>query len=150
MLNAFFAFVADASSPRQFGPQDLRVAAAVLLMHVVDADGRASPAERDRLRSLLRERFALDDASVRQLLDVAARRDREALDSGEFALQLARALDPDARRGVVAMLWEIARADGRVSEVEESAIWRVARLLDVLDPKSFAEEALRGEDDGAR
>lgn len=149
MLNALIAFVADGSSPRQFGPQDLRVAAAVLLMHVVDVDGRASPAERDRLRSLLRERFALDAASVRKLLDVAARRDREALDSGEFALQLSRALDPAARRGVVAMLWEIARADGRVSEVEESAIWRVARLLDALDPKSFAEEAMRGADDAS-
>jgi uncharacterized tellurite resistance protein B-like protein len=121
----------------------LRVAAAVLLVDVIGADGVASGVERERLQELLMERFSLDEASALRLMDIAERRDRETLDGREFADALARALDESARREIVAMTWEIARADGRVSEVEESAIWRIARLLGVLDPKGFAEEAMR-------
>lgn len=146
VFNALKALVADLAgdrAARTFGPQDLRVAAAVLLVHVVDVDGVRTKAEGQRLLEVLMGRFALDEASARELVTIALRREAEAVDFDEFATTLTRALDEAGRREVVAMMWELARADGVVSEVEESAIWRVARLLGVLDPKGFAQEALR-------
>lgn len=146
MFDALKALVAEiASNPaaRQFGPQDLRVAAAALLVHVVEVDGERTEAEADLLLSVLRERYALDEASARALVALALRRGAEAIDFDDFATTLTRTLDEAGRRDIVSMMWELARADGAVSEVEESAIWRVARLLGVLDPKSFAQEALR-------
>lgn len=142
-LKSLVAEIAGDASSRQFGPQDLRVAAAVLLVHVTEVDGERSEAEADHLLALLRTHFSLDEASARMLVAVALRRGAEAVDFDEFATTLTRALDEAGRREIVAMMWELARADGVVSEVEESAIWRVARLLGVLDPKSFAQEALR-------
>lgn len=149
VFNALKAFVAELSgdaSARQFGPQDLRVAAAALLVHVVDVDGVRTEAEAERLLELLRNRYSLDDTSARALVAFALRRGAEAVDFDEFATTLTRELDEAGRRDIVAMMWELARADGHVSEVEESAIWRVARLLGVLDPKSFAQEAMRKAD----
>jgi uncharacterized tellurite resistance protein B-like protein len=146
LLNALKALIADPSAPRRFGPQDLRVAAAVLLVHVVDSDGAVTPGERLRLRELVMEHFELDLVSANELLEIAVRRDRETLDPSEFATTLTRQLDKQTRRELVAMMWDVARADGRVSGVEETAIWRVARLLDVLDPRGFAEEAMRSLD----
>ena len=149
MFNALKALVAELSGDaahRQFGPQDLRVAAAALLVHVIEADGARSEAEGERLLELLRDRFALDEASARTLVSIALRRGAEAVDFDEFAATLTRALDEAERREIVAMMWALARADGVVTEVEESAIWRVARLLGVLDPKSFAQEAMRRPD----
>lgn len=146
MFNALKALVAELSGDTgagRFGPQDLRVAAAVMMMRVIDVDGTRSESEASRLNALLMERFALDADSARVLVQIAMRRDREAVDFDEFAATLTRSLDEGGRREIVAMMWELARADGEVSEVEESAIWRVARLLDVLDPKTFAQEAAR-------
>lgn len=146
MFKAFRALVADLAgdaASRTFGPQDLRVAAAVLLVHVIDVDGERTPAESERLIELLMTHFALDAATARGLVDLALRREAEAVDFDEFATTLTRTLDEAGRREVISMMWELARADGGVSEVEESAIWRAARLLDVLDPKDFALEAMR-------
>lgn len=144
MFSALKALVLGDAAARRFGPQDLRVAAAVLLVHVIDVDGERTQAEGDRLLHLLMGRFALDETSARDLVALALKREAEAVDFNEFATTLTRALDEAGRRDVVAMMWDLARADGAVSEVEESAIWRVARLLGVLDPQGFAREAMRG------
>jgi uncharacterized tellurite resistance protein B-like protein len=42
-----------------------------------------------------------------------------------------RTLDEAGRLRVVEMLWEIAFADGIVTEFEDNALWRVADLLAV-------------------
>ncbi|MBK9081401.1 MAG: TerB family tellurite resistance protein [Rhizobiales bacterium] len=150
MLTALKSLISDLSGPagRRFDPRDQRVAAAVLLTHVIAVDGEVAPTERNRLLQLLMERFALDLASAESLVRTAIRRDREAVDFDEFTGLLTRTLDEEGRREIVAMMWDMARADGQVTEFEESAIWRVARLLGVLDPKSFAEEARRSPRDG--
>ena len=142
-LKALVAEIAGDPAAHQFGPQDLRVAAAALLVHVVEVDGERTEAEADLLLSVLRDRYALDEESARELVAIALRRGAEAVDFDDFATPLTRTLDEAGRRDIVAMMWDLARADGVVTEVEESAIWRVARLLGVLDPKSFAQEALR-------
>jgi len=142
-LKALVAEISGESTARQFGPQDLRVAAAALLVHVIDVDGERTDVEAGRLLELLRHRYSLDESSARGLVSIALRRGAEAVDFDEFATTLTRTLDEAGRREIIEMMWELARADGFVSEVEESAIWRVARLLGVLDPKSFAQEAMR-------
>ena len=144
MLEALKSLFAD--TPReaaQFGPRDLRVAAAVLLTHLVGVDGEVNALEKTRLVDLLAEHFALSEDDARALARRALERGREAVDIDEFTSLLARTLDETGRRDIVAMMWEMARADGKVSEFEESAIWRAARLLGALDPKAFAAEAMR-------
>ena len=42
-----------------------------------------------------------------------------------------RSLDEEGRRRVVEMMWEIAYADGHVSEFEDNLLWRAADLLGV-------------------
>lgn len=136
-------FLVSAREAESFGPRDLRVAAAALLTHLVGVDGEVNPVEKTKLVDLLCERFALPETDARALIRQALERGREAIDFDQFAAQLRRTLDEAGRRDIVAMMWEMARADGEVTEFEESAIWRVARLLDVLDPGEFAAEAMR-------
>lgn len=144
MLDALKSlFAATPREAARFGPRDLRVAAAVLLTHLVGVDGEVNALEKTRLVDLLAERFALTQDDARALVRRALEREREAIDIDEFASLLARALDEAGRRDTVAMMWEMARADGVVSELEESAIWRAARLLGALDPQAFAAEAMR-------
>ncbi|MBL8590230.1 MAG: TerB family tellurite resistance protein [Methylobacteriaceae bacterium] len=145
MLHALKSLLADLSGqagPR-FGPRDQRVAAAVLLTHLVGVDGEVNAVEKTRLLELLKDRFALDDAGAQALVRQALASERESIDFEEFTALLSRTLDERGRRDLVDMMWDMARADGKVTEFEESAIWRVARQLGVLDPGAFAAQAMR-------
>ena len=58
-------------------------------------------------------------------------RDGMRIDLYHFTSLLNRELEEDGRRCVVEMMWEIAYADGHVSEFESNLIWRAADLLGV-------------------
>ena len=130
MLEAIKAMIANASQ-RKFEDSDYRLAAAALLVHVAEADGRVVEAERIRMRGLLVARFGLDEAASADLLRAAAQSDHEAADFSTFTATLNRALNDDERRKIVEMLWEVAFADGELHEFEDSAIWRIAELLGI-------------------
>jgi uncharacterized tellurite resistance protein B-like protein len=66
-----------------------------------------------------------------ELIDVAVAADHEAIDFYHFTSLLNRALNEEGRQRIVEMMWEMAYADGRVSEFEENVMWRVSDLLGV-------------------
>jgi len=111
--------------------EELRLAAAALLVHASAIDGHVDPAERRKLKTLLQARFDLDGHAVRQLLDEAGEREAESVDLYRFTSVLCRELDQEGRKRVVEMLWEVAMADGIVHEFEANLVWRVAELLGV-------------------
>jgi uncharacterized tellurite resistance protein B-like protein len=135
MLNDIKRFFADllagSKAQEHFGESDYRVAVAALLVHVATLDGNLSDSERQRLRAILQARFSLDDALTDELIAAAEAADREAVDFYHFTSLLMRTLDEDGRRRIVAMMWEMALADGRVSEFEDNILWRVADLLGI-------------------
>jgi uncharacterized tellurite resistance protein B-like protein len=120
-----------AKSSSHFEPDDCRVAAAALLVHVAALDGDLSTPARDRLRALLTAQFSLTEALTEELIEAAAAADRDAVDFYHFTSLLMRTLDEQGRLRVVEMLWEIAFADGAISEFEDNALWRVADLLGI-------------------
>ena len=111
--------------------EELRLAAAALLVHASAIDGQIDPRERRKLKTLLQARFDLDSHAVRQLLDEAGEREAESVDLYRFTSVLCRELDQDGRKRIVEMLWEVALADGIVHEFEANLVWRVAELLGV-------------------
>ena len=142
MFDAIKSFVADlASGEKQAGgfvDHDLRVATAALLVHAAAIDDNVSDAERDRLRSLLKQRFELDDAAADQLIEQATAADEKAVDLYHFTHLLNGSLDESERLRMVEMMWTMAYADGAVSEFEDNLIWRVADLLSVSSAERIA------------
>ncbi|MGD9768031.1 MAG: TerB family tellurite resistance protein [Pseudolabrys sp.] len=123
--------LSDSGSPPRFAPDDFRVAAAALLIHIGGIDGVFSTAERETLRDILRRRFSLDDASIDALIDEASAVEREAIDLYGFTARLNRVLDAADRERLVASMWDVVFADGRATEFESNLIWRAADLLGV-------------------
>jgi uncharacterized tellurite resistance protein B-like protein len=80
------------------------------------------------------------------LIDEAWESEREAVDLYRFTSVLKRRLDEEGRVEVVAMLWEMANADGDLHEFEENVVWRVAELLGVSSRQrvSLRHAARRG------
>lgn len=134
MLNVLRNFIAELTgeaSDRRFGENDHRLAAAALLYHVVAVDGDVSEPERVRLHDLLKARYGLDEEATGDLMRAAEQADDEAVDFYRFTSVLKSQLDEIDREQVVAMMWDLVYADGRLTEFEDNAIWRVADLLGV-------------------
>jgi uncharacterized tellurite resistance protein B-like protein len=118
-------------SARDLREEELRLAAAALLVRASAIDGQVDAVERRKLKVLLQERFDLDDDEVRPLLDEAAAREHDSVDLYRFTSVLCRELDQDGRKRIVAMLWEVVMADGVIHEFESNLVWRTAELLGV-------------------
>src|SRR4029450_758679 len=92
--------------------EELRLAAAALLVHASAIDGHVDAVERRKLKELLRARFDLDSDELRQLLGEADQREIESVDLYQFTSVLCRALDQEGRKRIIEMLWEVVLADG--------------------------------------
>jgi uncharacterized tellurite resistance protein B-like protein len=114
-----------------FDGDDYRVAAAALLVHVATLEHDLTSPARHKLADLLGERFSLNSVLTDELIEAAIAADRDAVDFYHFTHLLMRTLDEQGRLRVVEMLWEMAFADGSVSEFEDNMMWRVADLLAV-------------------
>ena len=113
-------FSGDKGPALSLREEELRLAAAALLVHASAIDGEIDPAERRKLRTLLQARFDLDDHALRQLLDEAGEREAESVDLYRFTSVLCRELDQDGRKRIVEMLWEVVMADGTVHDFESN------------------------------
>ena len=142
MFEAFRRLITEvgegAKPAHRFDENDYRLAATALLVHAARIDGQFAEAERAKLRSILKSRFDLDETAAAELLAEATELEREAIDLYQFTSQLNRALDEKGRARLVEMMWQIAYADGVISEFEDNLIWRAADLLGVSQRERIA------------
>jgi uncharacterized tellurite resistance protein B-like protein len=124
--------VAASQQPaRNLREDELRLAAAALLVRAAVIDGTVDAVERRKLKALLEQRFDLDGDELRPLVDEATVREHDSVDLYRFTSVLARELDQDGRKRIVEMLWEVVMADGVIHEFESNLVWRTAELLGV-------------------
>jgi uncharacterized tellurite resistance protein B-like protein len=134
LLAAIKRFLSEAAAPRASGPaaeDELQLAAAALLFHVVAIDGVVSDEERLMLTDLLSRRFGLSIDEAASLAKQAETADAEAVDLYGFTSVLKRRLEIGDRERIIEMMWKLVYADGTVHEFEDNAVWRVAELLSV-------------------
>ncbi len=135
MFDAVTKFLRDLAAPDAEAPatteDDIRLAAAALMFHVVAIDGVITDEERHTLREQLQARFAIDDRAARRLVDDAGAADAEAVDLYGFTSVLKQNLEVAERERIVEMMWRLVFADGDMHEFEDNLVWRVAELLGV-------------------
>jgi uncharacterized tellurite resistance protein B-like protein len=135
MLRSIGEFISEIAGGRReqenFDETDFRLAAAALLVHVATTDNNFDEAERAKLREVLSQRFDLGAEDVDALIESAVRADREAVDLYQFTSLLNRSFDEEERNKVVEMMFQVAYADGQLSEFEDNIVWRAAELMHV-------------------
>jgi uncharacterized tellurite resistance protein B-like protein len=109
------------------------VAAAALMLSVIEADGLHGEEERARLRQALGAAYGLSGAALAGVMEAGETAFREALDLASLTGALARDLDDAAKADFVGILWEIVHADGELHEVEDNTVWRIAELIGVSE-----------------
>jgi uncharacterized tellurite resistance protein B-like protein len=134
MLRQLTSLLDRLTEPRaadRLGEEDLRIASAALLVHAMAIDGTVTEDETKRLHQLISEHFALSPEEVNQLLVEAEQRERDAVDIYRFTSVLRDALPLERKREIIAMMWRVVFADGRLEALEDNLIWRTAELLAV-------------------
>ena len=120
------------------GTDEVRLAAAALLVEAAVLDGHFDDAERATIATLLGDRFGLDAAETEALIGAA----HEAVErSGQlygFTRVVKDRFDAEERIRMIEMLWEVAYADGHLHDFEASLVRRVAGLIYVEDRDSGA------------
>ena len=115
---------------------------AALLLELARADFDADDQERDLIMSLLRDTFALDEADLLELLELAGAASDEANDVFQFTQLVNQHYHHDDKIHLVEQLWRVAFADGRLDKYEEQFIRKLSGLLHVAH-SDFIKAKLR-------
>ncbi len=113
------------------GKDDPKVAAAALMVHVMDADGVRQESEVARLKQMLSEHYGVRGETLEALFRAGEQADQEAIDLYTFTSVLKRHLDDEAKAEFIGIMWEVVYADGELHELEDNTVWRVAELIGV-------------------
>lgn len=130
-LKSFFGALPERGRHAPVRVDEPDVAAAALMLSVIEADGLHGEAERARLRAALHASYGLSGKALAEVMAAGEAAFREAVDLSDHAAVLARALDDAAKADFVGILWEIVHADGELHELEDNTVWRIAELIGV-------------------
>jgi uncharacterized tellurite resistance protein B-like protein len=135
MLERLLSFLKELPAGRgksARGPaDDPRIAAAALMVHVMDADGVRRSEEGESLRRALSSTYGISGAALDALLTAGEEADQEAVDLYAFTSVLKRHLDENACVEFIGIMWDVVYADGELHELEDNIVWRVAELIGV-------------------
>jgi len=111
----------------------LHLAACVLLLDIAHADGEFSDPEKQQIERVLAQHFSLSREAGHELLALAERERKGAVDHFQFTSQLNASYDLGQKMVLAEIMWGIALADGQIAEHEHYLTRKISNLLD-LDP----------------
>lgn len=126
----------------------LRMATAVLMLDVARADHVFEESEFDSVLKLIETHFDLTPEESAELVNLASDKAEEIVSVHELTQLLHEHLGEEEKARIVALLWQIAYADGRLDKYEDSLVLKISDLLyvsrgRVMRLKHDAERAAR-------
>jgi uncharacterized tellurite resistance protein B-like protein len=122
----------------QHAEHRLQLASAALLLELAHADHDFSAAEQQALEAILRDCYALTDSELKELWQLAQAEKSSATSLYQFTALFNEHYDYPAKLQLLANLWRVAWADGRLDRYEEHTIRKVADLL-YMSHKDFIQ-----------
>lgn len=114
-------------------PDDLHLAAAILLIEAAHLDGEFDTTEQKTVRRVLAEKFALTTDETTSLIEVAEKRQQNAVEISTFTRAIKEGYPSERRVEVIEMLWEVVLADGELHAYEANLLRRIGGLIYVSD-----------------
>lgn len=107
----------------------IRKATAVLMLDVALADKIFDRSELQHLRATAEAHFGLGPEEAAELIDTARNEAEELVSLHEFTQLLHNNLTEEEKAAIIAMLWQIAYADGQLDKYENALVLRISDLL---------------------
>ncbi len=109
--------------------QKKHVAAGVLLLEAAHVDNHCSEAEMEHIVATLKERFALSDQCVADLLELAHCGRQQAVDLWEFTNHINRHFSLAEKLAVMEDVWRVILLDDQLDKHEDQYAHKLANLL---------------------
>jgi uncharacterized tellurite resistance protein B-like protein len=124
---------------------ELRVAAAALMVEMSRADFDEAAVELEVARKLLTERYGLEGADAAELIKAAQQESDHSASLFRFTHLVNQHFQPAEKLELMAMLWDVAYADGRLDKHEDALMHKLADLLyvplkDLIREKEAAKQ----------
>ena len=152
MIKRLFEQVISAISEETDAPQQsqdrdeaIRLATAVLMVDVAQADDVFDESEFDRVLSLIETHFQLDPQVAAELVNKASEEAEELVSLHSFTDILHGHLAEHEKARIVELLWKVAYADGSLDKYEDSLVLKISDLLHVS-----RGAVMRPKDDASR
>ena len=107
----------------------LRLAAASLLVEVVYADETTTEEEAELLPNLLTHTLSMSATDAAQLIAEAKQAQGNATSLYEFTAEINAQFSVEQKQSLLLAMWQLAYADGQLSQYEDQIIRRTADLL---------------------
>lgn len=144
-ISQFFQRTLAQPEQRENQTLTLELATAALLCEVMRADYDSSDAERAALSQMLMSRYQLSENAVKELMALAEAEVEDAVDHYQFVSLIKEHYHYNQRCELVALMWQLAWADGSIDPLEEHRIRRLADLLHVSH-SDFIRTKLQAEE----
>jgi len=127
MLNKLLAFFQQQEETTQSHKPEL--AAAALLVEIMNADNDLSDAESETIKSILFETLFITQEVASELLATAKQKVHEASDLFQFTAVINESYSAEEKINLIESLWKVAYSDKQLDKYEEHMIRRIADLL---------------------
>jgi uncharacterized tellurite resistance protein B-like protein len=108
---------------------DMTLATCVLLIEVSKSDDKFDEAENNKIISILKNKFNLDDSQVNILLEIADNKNQEMISLYDWTSKINEVYEYNEKKALIRELWDVAFADGRIDKYEDHTIRKIADLI---------------------
>lgn len=126
-LKKLFSFEPTLTPEQQ--THQLNLAAATLLIEVVNADDDISIEESELLPQLLQTSLNIDHNQALELINEAKQTQRQSTSLFQFTEQVNANFNLQQKQQLLLAMWKLAYADGHLCQYEDQIIRRTADLL---------------------
>ncbi len=124
--------------PARAATQEVRLAACALLLELAHADGEFSAPERAHIEGALDRHFGLDQATARELIELAETERTHSIDHFQFTRLIVDHYDLGQRMVLAEVMWGVILADQELAQHEAYLIRKLAKLLE-LEPAYLSQ-----------
>ena len=149
LKNLFGAVLtAPGGDPESEQDRFLQLATAVLLVEVMRSDPALGVTERLTVVQALRDKFALSDYEVSELVRLAEQNARSAADFFQFTSAINDGFDQEQKARIIENMWRVALSDSHIDAREHHLISKIAGMLHV-PPEQYTAAWMRAREGGA-
>lgn len=127
MLNKLLAFFKQQEEIIESHKPEL--AAAALLVEIMNADHQLSDEEAESIKNILFETLFITKEVASELLETAKQQVHEASDLFQFTAVINETYSADEKVSLIESLWKVAYSDKQLDKYEEHMVRRIADLL---------------------
>jgi uncharacterized tellurite resistance protein B-like protein len=114
--------------------RNLQLATAALLVELIKSDHEVVESEWTSVRDLLKKTFQLSPDDLEEIIILAEESSRHSTDLFQYTQLINEHYEYMDKCELLKLMWQVARADGRIDKFEEHLIRKIAGLIYVSHP----------------